>query len=255
MKSLVLCDDCKCEKVIKLCEKYALGIEIQGFYNPNDVKIKEEILTRYKNVLPDNIEKHLHAPFWDLCLGSGNDRIKDVTGFYFDYAYKIAEELKCSTITVHQGYVPNTSYINGWIKRSIVFWENFFEVHKGNVIMCMENLCEYDPKTFIGIVDGLNSDKLGVNLDIGHANCNSQTPPLLWIRQLGDRIKYVHIHDNFGENDDHLGIGKGSMNMPEILNALNEYAPDATWALECNTDQMEDSIKYLIDEGFLNNMI
>lgn len=254
MKSLVLCDDNNCEKVVELCQKYGLGIEIQGFYNPNQIDRKEEIIAMYKAKLPDNIEKHLHAPFWDLCLGSANTQIKDVTKFYFDYAYRIAEELKCDTVTIHQGFVPNTSYIDNWINRSKIFWLEFFETHKADIIMCMENLLEYDPRTFIEIIDGVNRSHLAVNLDIGHTNCNSKTPTLEWIKQLGERIKYVHIHDNFGTKDDHLGLGKGTMNIVEILNALNEYTPKAIWALECNTDDMEESIEYLITNGFIKRI-
>jgi sugar phosphate isomerase/epimerase len=250
MKSLVLCDNCKPEEVLNLCNIYGLGIEIQGFYNPNLIDKKEERILDYKNLLPEKIEKHFHAPFWDLCLGSANDRIKEVTNFYFDYAYKIAEELGCQTITVHQGYIPNTSNINNWIKRSIKFWQDFFETHQSNIIMCMENLCEQDPETLIGIVDSLENENIGINLDIGHANCNSDMSPLAWIKQLGNRITYVHLHDNFGENDDHLSLGKGSMSMIEILNALNKYAPDAIWALECNTEDMQESIEYLINNGY-----
>ena len=108
MKELVLCDDGHIEKVLPLCEKYGLGIEIQGFHKPTSVDNYEEILKQYQTSLPEGISKYFHAPFADLCLGSSNPKIVEVTKFYFDYAYKIAVQLNCKRITVHYGYVPNT---------------------------------------------------------------------------------------------------------------------------------------------------
>ena len=65
------------------------------------------------------------------------------------------------------------------------------------------------------------------------------------IERLGERITYVHLHDNFGKTDDHEGLG-----MDLWINALNEHSPAAIWSLECRVDAMEDSIKYLIDNKF-----
>lgn len=251
MKSLVLCDNGRCDYVAPLCIKYGAGIEIQGFYNPNDCGAKDGIMDFYKKHLPEKIGKHFHAPFWDLCLGSANIKIRDVTRFYFDYALEIASELGCETITVHHGFVPNTSRPAGWIKRSSQFWNDFFASHNEDIVMCMENVCEQNPDVVIGLIDNAKNEKLGANLDIGHANCYSNTPVLNWIERLAGRIKYAHLHDNFGENDDHLALGKGSMDITEICNALNKYAPDAIWALESDPDGLEESVKYLKERGFV----
>ncbi len=251
MKSIVLCDDCAPERVLPLCEKYGLGIEIQGFYDPNGTGGAAAIIEKYKSLLPENIEKHLHAPFWDLCLGSANEKIKEVTRFYFDYGYEVAEKLGCESITVHQGYIPGTSWYGSWVKRSIAFWNEFFEAHPGSITVNMENLCELDPSTFIGVVDGFGGGRLAVNLDIGHAHCNSKVPVLQWIEELGDRIAYVHMHQNFGDKDSHLGLRDGNMPLKEVLEALEKHAPNAVWALENGLDYMEDSVAYLVELGYV----
>lgn len=251
MKSLVLCDNAEPERVLPLCEKYALGIEIQGFYDPNTTHDKNRLMDAYTGILPKNIARYLHAPFWDLCLGSANKKIAEVTRFYFDYAYQVAQELGCLGITVHHGFVPNTSHPANWIKRSVTFWQDFFDAHPGNIAMFMENLCEQDTHTLGGIVDASRSDRLCINLDIGHAHCNSNLAVTDWIEQLSHRIRYVHIHQNDGASDQHVGLRQGNMPILEVLGALNEYAPDAVWALECNLDDMEDSILFLREHGLL----
>ena len=249
MKELVLCDDSSPNLVVPLCNKYNLGIEIQGFHNPEMCKNYKSILRNYKNLLPNNISKYFHAPFADLCLGSKTEKIVKATKFYFNYAYKISKKLKVKRITVHHGYVPATSYLPAWINRSVIFWNKF--LNKKDIPFDMENLLELDPQCLKDITDKVNSKNLGLNLDIGHAHCNSRTPVTEWIKILGPRITYVHLHDNHGEIDEHLGLGMGNMDIKKVLNALNKYAPNAIWALECKLEYMEDSIKYLKENKFI----
>lgn len=245
MRTLVLCDNAEPEKVIPLCKKYHLGIEIQGFYNPNETENRDKLISLYKSILPLDILKYFHAPFWDLCLGSANKKIAEITRYYFDYAYETARELGCAGVTVHHGFVPNTSYPENWIKRAVVFWDDFLKAHPGGIEMYMENQCELDTKTLIGIVDACRDSRLSVNLDIGHAHCNSGLPVTDWIKQLGSRIRYTHIHQNNGISDEHLGLRYGNMPLRDVMETLDEYAPEAVWALECDIDHMEESIMLL----------
>ena len=100
MRGIRLCDDAELSKVHQLCEDNGLGIEIQGFYNPNLINTEESdrLLSEYKNALANfKGGKSLHAPFWDLNLGSKNPDVRKATMKAFNYAYKIAKEL---------GYIP-----------------------------------------------------------------------------------------------------------------------------------------------------
>ncbi len=216
MKSIVLCDDSEPLRVLPLCDKYGFGIEIQGFYDANKIDNTDATLSLYNSILPSGIEKHFHAPFADLCLGSANEKIVEVTNYFFDYAYTVADELGCSSITVHHGFVPHTSHPANWVRRSTVFWENFFDAHPGEIRMFMENQCEQNPETLIGIIDTCQCDRLGINLDIGHAHCNCDLSVLDWIRQLNSQIKYVHLHQNHGVCDEHLGLSRGNIPMKEV---------------------------------------
>lgn len=249
MKEIVLCDDGKPEVVIPLCKKYNLGIEIQGFYNPTLVSKHDSILENYLTLLPQGISKYFHAPFADLCLASSAEKIVEATKYYFDYAYAVAKEVGAQRITVHHGYVPGTSYLPNWIKRANAFWQSYL-VGK-DIPFDMENLLEYNGEPLAEIIDSISSPYLGINLDVGHAHCNSKASVVEWIKLLGSRIKYVHLHNNHGERDEHNGLRNGTMDVIEVLNALNEYAPDAVWALECCLEEMEDSILLLKENGFI----
>ncbi|MBU3146683.1 hypothetical protein [Clostridium sp. CF012] len=61
-------------------------------------------------------------------MGSFDKMIRDVTKYRFeyDYDYDVAEKLMANNIVLHRGYVPKTSYPPNWIKRSIMFFDDFF---------------------------------------------------------------------------------------------------------------------------------
>ena len=174
-----------------------------------------------------------------------------VTREYFDYAYDVAEKLGCLSMTVHHGYVPNTSYPENWIKRAALFWRAFLEDHPGDMHINMENQLEHGPDILMRLVDAMADERLKLNLDIGHAHCHSRFDVKEWIIQLNERIHYVHIHQNNGQTDEHLGLQQGSIMLDPVFDALEKYAPDAVWALECRLEDMEVSVECLKDRGYL----
>ena len=264
MKEIRLCDDAEVGKVLDLCIDNNLGIEIQGFYNPNLIGTEEtkELLSKYKNVLINfKGGRSLHAPFWDLNLGTKNPMIKEATMKAFNYAYDVAKELECTEIVVHNGFIPNTSFYEGWVKNATAFWQEFFSDKDDSITMMIENQCEEDSEVLVREIDSVNDPRLKVCLDIGHANANSNMSVENWIVTLGDRIGYLHLHNNHGKkvgrpsymNDEHLGIDDGTINIERICSLLEEYCPNAIWNLECKLNYMEKSINVLDNMGYLSN--
>ncbi|MGP8321571.1 MAG: sugar phosphate isomerase/epimerase family protein [Methanosarcinaceae archaeon] len=56
----------------------------------------------------------------------------------------------------------------------------------------------------------------GATFDIGHAH-HSGIPPLHFTELLGNRINAVHLHDNNGVSDEHLALGKGTLDLSSGL--------------------------------------
>lgn len=262
MKEIRLCDDTELSKVFELCVNNNLGVEIQGFYNPNliDTQESENILLEYKKSLKDfKGGKSLHAPFWDLNLGSKNPLVKEATMKAFNYAYRMAKELGCTEIVVHNGFIPNTSFYQGWVKNATTFWQQFFTDKDDSIIMMIENQCEEDSEVIKMEIDSVNDARLKVCLDIGHAHANSNMSVEDWITSLGERIGYLHLHNNHGKvqgrpsymNDEHLGLADGTMDIANILNLLEKICPDAIWNIECKLDYVNDSVKLLKNLSYI----
>ena len=64
-------------------------------------------------------------------------------------------------------------------------------------------------------------------------------------------LGYVHLHDNHGESDEHLGLGQGTIPVSEVCQALQHYAPTAIWGIETALPHMESSVHWLEEHDFL----
>lgn len=256
MLEIRICDDTDTKRVLPLCENFNLGIEVQGFYDPNliDTPKVQELIEQHKELLSNFKKgKSLHGPFFDLNLGSKNIRIKEITLKTFNFAYEVAKSLGCTEIVVHNGFMPNTSYYTGWTKNAVEFWKEFFKDKDDSITMMIENQCEEDFEILKSEIDSVNDPRLKVCLDVGHAHANSNISCEEWITNLNDRIGYVHLHNNHGKvagrpsfmNDEHFGLNNGTIDIPKVLSLLNQYCKNAIVSLECKLDEMEESLELL----------
>ena len=259
MKEIRLCDTYELDFTVDLCKKYGLGIEVQSFYDPY-LENRQAVIEKHKTKLSDiRGGKSLHAPFWDLNIGSKIKFLREGTLDIFNDAYQIAKELGCTEIVVHNGYIPGTYYEGAWIKRAEQFWNQFFCDKDDSITMCIENQFELYSDMMKAEIDAVGDSRLKVCLDIGHVHANANMKIEDWIKTLGERIGYVHLHNNHGKqsiighnNDEHLGLQDGTMDMKRVLELLEEYAPNAIWNIESNTKSLEESVRYLGELGYLS---
>lgn len=106
-----------------------------------------------------------------------------------------------------------------------------------NITICLENmfprnLLGVEPDDFEEIFSVFPSLKL--TLDTGHANINDQRGSRLkrLVQRCGKRIGHLHFSDNQGKRDDHLAVGKGSVNFAELVRSLKDIGYDDTLTLE-----------------------
>lgn len=262
MKEIRLCDDASVEKIFDLITENNLGIEIQGFYNPNIIGTQEteDLIEKYKKKLIDlKGGKSLHAPYWDLNLGSKTLLVKDATMKVFNYAYRVAKELGCTEIVVHNGFSPNTSYYDGWVKNAAAFWQEFFADKDDSITMMIENQNEEDSKVMIMEIDAVNDPRLKACLDIGHVQANSNMSIEDWIKTLNNRIGYLHFHNNHGKiagrpsflNDEHLGLDMGIIDIAKVFSLLEEYCPNAIWNIESRLEYLTRDVEFIQELGYL----
>jgi sugar phosphate isomerase/epimerase len=252
MKRLQLCDDGMVLQVTPIAAANGCGIEIQAFYDPALLQKEPDAIEIHKKAIEKIGARSLHGPFTDLCPGSMDNMVRELARNRYDIAVNMATTLGAVDIVLHHGYVPGTSYPTGWLSRSTTFWQKFLDELPETINIHIENLLEHDPGLISEVVGAVKRKNFDICLDIGHAHCNSKKSVLHWIEKLKNQIGYVHLHDNHGQTDEHLGLGSGTIPMQEVCRALNEYAPGAIWSIEAQPKYIEKSLKWLKENGFLS---
>lgn len=272
MKEIRLCDDSFFEETVDRCNCNNLGIEVQTFAELIMRKIgdsKEEVDSRIEKELLNEKSfldgivcgRSLHAPHAGIEPGTKDYYEYEKMMNYLNTAYQIALKLGCTEMVVHNGYKVGTYYYPKYIERSINFWKNFLS-DKGNTItICLENQFELDSDMMKQIIDGVSDDRLKVCLDIGHAHANSIMSVEKWIETLGDRIAYYHLHNNHGKqnipdhnDDEHLGINHGTIDIAKVLECSEKYSPNAIWNLESKVEYHLEDIQTLKSLGYINQI-
>lgn len=103
--------------------------------------------------------------------------------------------------------------------RVTVCLENLFTRYGRQII---EGACA-DPRQAAAFIDRLNEEAgracFGFCVDTGHLNILGKNQEE-YILALGERIKAVHLHDNWGDDDRHLAPYAGNIRWREVIGAL-----------------------------------
>ena len=114
------------------------------------------------------------------------------------------------------------------------------------VTMCIENLFWGDPdqsKTsnacsdagqlscLIDTLNDLHGPHYAACLDTGHAAVSGNDPCRM-VRELGQRVRVLHLQDNLGVMDDHLIPGAGVVRWDDFLQGLRESGYSGTFNFE-----------------------
>jgi len=73
----------------------------------------------------------------------------------------------------------------------------------------------------VRLVDTLAHPAVMCALDTGHAHVNGGIHAC--IETFGSRLRHMHLHDNHGEMDEHLEVGKGTIQFAEFSRFLANF--------------------------------
>ena len=152
----------------------------------------------------------------------------------------VAAELECLKVVLHPSYMLGLSVFVREKAREYALDSLDAIMIKANqlgLIICFENMFSrthslVKPDDFVEIFDKF--PKLKLTLDTGHAHIGDKDGrrALDLIKRFPDRISHIHASDNLGKEDNHLPVGAGTVNFPEIVKAIKEIGYDDTITLE-----------------------
>ncbi|MCR8745613.1 sugar phosphate isomerase/epimerase family protein [Romboutsia lituseburensis] len=234
------------DEALNICEriKDIKHIEV-GIDNIEECKD----LMKYKSKFKDlNLSVGIHLPMeLNTC-----ENIKFIRESWKSFILEIKQELnllEISYFNLHLGYAMSNrlkknrekyleisskflSEITGIIKENI-FIENVYS--KQGDFSNIGNM-DYD---FEYIFNKIKNERLGFCYDTGHNLINSGE----YLRKLKDKIRLVHLSDNDGIDDIHIGIGKGILSIEDIRKVVKDK-PEFL-VLEIGYEYIEESIKIL----------
>jgi sugar phosphate isomerase/epimerase len=97
---------------------------------------------------------------------------------------------------------------------------------RGSRLM-LENVFEDGPDDMLILFNALETLNVGFCLDSGHSHAFGQSDLELWLQVLGPYLGQLHLHDNFGHNDEHLAMGRGTIDFNNILKYLKKNKASA----------------------------
>lgn len=192
----------------------------------------------------------LHGAFIDVNPASGDPDFRELSRRRCRESCEIASALGAGNLVFHSSAFPflRGAYLENWAAGCASFYEELAERYPVRIFI--ENAQDLDPIPLRKLMERLGSDSVSVCLDIGHIHY-SRAPVSQWFEELGDWVGYLHLSDNMGQFDDHLPLGKGSIDW-ELVNQLwKSLGRDIPITLETGGLQStQESLSFLRRNGY-----
>ena len=212
-----------------LLKKHDIGIE----YYPSASFIDANLSYSYQREKKyDFLITSIHAPFYEFAPQSRDSKIREVANLRFNQTIEIAKKLNVKKIVFHTGYFYYTCRGEKWKQNLLNFWlEKVKTLKRENIEVYFENVFEFDYTPLKLLLDNLPSN-FGWCLDTGHFNLFSKLPLEEWFENIGKYLMEIHIHNNFGFDDNHLPPSKGTFNFGSLIYLLKNLNKKVYFVIE-----------------------
>lgn len=230
------------------------SIEIMGegqqhgerLFQMDDVQLQ----TISKFVKENGVSLGLHLP-----IGKFNPAIADEeTIETWNKCLSVIRTLEVKYVLLHPG---ENSAIERGIESIVQFIQKMLlELPKETKIV-IENVPNAEKaigtrvNQLIEIINKVNSDRIFIMFDTGHGfmNCESNDGFIQEFKMATDYLYGLHISDNHGDEDEHLGIGEGEIPFKQLFSICKEVKPELV--LETNSVERADQSRQIIAQ-YLN---
>ncbi len=240
-------------KILPKLEELNVGIELQsyGLKGVSSSLSWEEKIKQHKKIIENFSGRiSIHAPFVGIRQTHRDYLLKEAVKKRMQKTFEMAKELKPEILVFHSGIIGDIKrwkLENFWLEETTTFWKSEIKKYETERIkIVIENLVEESPDILIKLCDAVNSDFFALCLDIGHMNVFSELSPSYWVKKMSKKLQYVHLHDNNGENDEHLPVGKGNIDFDSFFDSIKNRN-DIIIALELDNSTPAEKIENLIE--------
>ncbi len=217
-----------------------------GVFDANDIEFNSLFENEYKQLKEVGLKVELiHAPY-----NPPPDRVSDEQFDFFVKAVKrsfnICSIMNAKYLVIHPVIFPDwENNIQRTKEKNYQLFNEYCELaEKTDIIIAAENMpCRTvpycDATKMLELIDKINSPRLGICLDTGHAHM-SQEPGVTvadMARDIGKHLKTLHIHDNDLSYDQHLPPFFGNIDWKEFMRALKDVEYKGVFNFEASPRQ------------------
>ena len=198
----------------------------------------------------NNLDFVIHAPWAGINIATPSPVLRRAILKRLEKSIVYAGQLGCRLWLFHPGSKTALSHIypgKDW-QQNLDSVRTLLKVaRREGVEIAIENV----PEPFLGLMKSVGNfhryyeeldDDIEIVLDVAHANLNHQIQD--FITQFSEKIVHMHVSDNDGANDLHLGIGYGSINWESVAKTVKEADYSNLIVLE-STDHVKESLQVL----------
>jgi sugar phosphate isomerase/epimerase len=236
---------------------YLLNRDLQPEVACQEVRIDqldfEQLAESAQSLAANGLGTTLHAPFSGFNPGSRRKRIRNQSREIALQTLQLAKTIGAQKIVFHPGLELGSipQQLDFWLEQNILFWPEFIhQAESFNCCLCLENIYEVTPDILLQLFQEFASPSFGHCFDIGHWNVFSDTVLIDWLERMAPWLQHLHLHDNGGQQDEHLPIGQGSIDFAVLFAWLKAKGLQPTMTLEAHSlphlDQSLSAIKQFL---------
>jgi sugar phosphate isomerase/epimerase len=197
-----------------------------------------------------NLDFVVHAPWAGINIATPDRTLRRAVLKRLEKSIVVAGQLDCRLWLFHPGsktglsqFYPRTDW-----KLNLESVRSLLNVaRREGVNIAIENTPEPFPSLMKSVDDFHRfyqdlGDDIGMVLDVAHANLNNQIQA--FIEDFSKKIVHIHVSDNKGDSDTHMGIGKGNIDWKNFAEQIRTADYGNLIMIE-STDHITESIQYL----------
>ena len=199
-----------------------------------------------------NLNVSIHMPFNDLKPGSLDEYVRQASARRLTEGAMLGEIYHPEHFIIHSGYCPDVYDDNfeKWLEKSVLTWKKVLEIIPEAPVY-LENVYEIDPKRIFDLLIRFEG-RVGFCFDLGHwfsTGKGSENKNLEhWLEVMAPFLKHVHLHDNDGVKDEHLGMGAGKIPFALFFAELETLGIAPTFTLEPHTrEDFKQSLDFVLE--------
>ncbi|MEM3623482.1 MAG: sugar phosphate isomerase/epimerase family protein [Candidatus Bathyarchaeia archaeon] len=197
-----------------------------------------------------NLKYSVHAPFADINIASPSKSMLNAMLKRLEKSMAYANALNASVWVFHPGLKTGVSMFYpdmDWLQNLKTTRLLLRKAEDYGVKISMENVPEPYPFLMKSVQDFAKfyeeiSEEIGLAFDVGHANLNGQIENFL--TTFRDKIVHVHLHDNDGKADLHLGIGYGIIDWENVAKLFKQISYNKILIVE-SVEHVKESVEKL----------